>query len=375
MVRSFQSLMSADPGFNTEQMLTLRVSLPEVTYPEPQERHAFYNQTLQNLRTLPGVQSASTVQTLPLDGSNSWSGVTFEGRAIEDPRDRPSIGYLSIHDDYFETLRIPLIRGRDLEGRDLLGDKARVAIANVTLVERFFPDSDALGRRFRFASPDEDEDPEEVDWFTIVGIVADIRHSGLEEAPRPELYLPAQQRAYTSRTLVLRTHGDPLALAQQVRQAIWDVDPTQPVYGIRTMEQVIHEQTGGARVSAQILGVLAGAALLLAAIGIYGVISFAVSQRTSEIGIRRAIGAQRRDVLTLMLRESVVPIGSGLLAGLVLAFAVSQTVKSILFGISPNDPSTYLWTTVVLAIVALVAIYIPSLRATRVAPLIVLRTE
>lgn len=369
MIRSFQQMQKVDPGFDTDNVLTLRISLPEAAYPEDSQRSSFYREALTRVRALPGVAKAGAVHSLPLGNSNSWRGITIEGQPVDDPSQRYTVGFLAVTDGYQEALGVAVMQGRGFRAEDLVGDE-RPLLINQKMAARYWPESSALGQRLKFGDPDDDEP-----WFTIVGVVADIRHSGLDDPPRPELYMPYQEASYTGMALVIRTSGEPGALVPSVREAIWSVDPALPLYSIRTMDQLIAEDTDGPRIMAQILGVLAIGALVLASVGVYGVISFAVSQRQFEIGIRQTMGAQQRDVFALVIQHGLGPVLIGVVAGLVVALGVTRMTTSLLFGVSPTDPVTYVTITVILLLVALMASVAPARRATRMDPLAVLRAE
>ena len=370
-VRSLQETLRQDPGFDTSDLLTFQVNLPETKYPEPPSRILFFDRLLDELRTLPGAPTVTAVQTLPLAGSNSWRGVTVEGIPLEAPDRRESVGYLQVQDQYFEALDIPLLQGRSFGAADL-DEGANTIAVNRSFVERYWPQGgDPIGQRVRFGWENNEEQP----WLSIVGVVADIRFSGLDDPPRPEIYVPYANTPGRSMTVAIESDADAAALVPLVRAALGRIDPDQPLYSARTMEQLIAEEAAGLRAIAQILGALAAGALALAAVGIYGVITFTVSQRRHEIGIRRAIGAAPRDIVLLTLRQSLVPVAGGLIVGLALSIGFGQALRGLLFGMAHTSPATYAIAVGGLLAVAIAATLLPAARATRVDPLVVLRHE
>jgi putative ABC transport system permease protein len=370
MIRSFLLMQRTDPGFDTEHLLTLRINLLEAKYPEEHQRASFYQQVLERVETLPGVESAAAVNTIPLGGNNSWTSITIEGRVPTDPKEKLFVGYLVITPHYLRSMGIPLLQGRSFNRQDV-ADAPKVVLINQTMARRFWPEEEtAVGRRFKGGDADS-ESP----WLTVVGVVADVKHQNLAQPPRPEMYLPHAQTPSGGMTVVVRAAGDPAGYTSGVRGKVWEVDPNLPVFAVRSMAEVVDRRTAGTRATAQIMGVLAGVALMLAAVGIYGVISYSVSQRTHEIGIRMALGASPRDIFKLVVRQGVILVGSGLLLGLVGALALARVMSSVLFGVTSTDVTTYAGTVLVLVGAALLACYIPARRATRVDPLVALRYE
>ena len=370
MIRSFLLMQRTDPGFDVENLLTLRINLLEAKYPEERQRASFYQQVLERIETLPGVESASAVNTIPLGGSNSWTSITIEGRVPADPKEKLFVGYLVITPHYSRSMGIPLLQGRGFNRRDA-ADAPEVVLINQTMARRFWPEEElVLGRRFKGGDADS-ESP----WLTVMGVVADVKHQNLAQPPRPEMYLPHAQTPSGGMTVVVRAAGDPAGYASSVRGKIWEVDPNLPVFAVRSLAEVVDMRTAGTRATAQVMGVLAGVALMLAAVGIYGVISYSVSQRTHEIGIRMALGASPRDIFKLVVRQGVILVGSGLLLGLVGALALARVMSSVLFGVTSTDVTTYASTVLVLVGAALLACYVPARRATRVEPLVALRYE
>ena len=370
MIRSVQKIYSVDPGFKTQRLFTARIALPETRYPEKAARATFFEQTLDQVRSAPGVRAASLVSTLPLGGWNSWTDVVFEGRPTPAEGEENTAGTLTVGSGYFETLGIPLRKGRGFTDRDTLG-ASPVVVINQTMARRYWrAGEDPIGRRIRRASA-----PPDSPWVTIVGIAADVRHQNLEDPPRPEVYWPQAQQAALELTLVARTSADPLAMAETIRRQVWKVDKELPLFDIRTMDEVIERRTAGPRSLAQVMGGPAAIALLMAALGLYGVLAFSVGERTNEIGIRMALGARSGDILKLVLRQGVILLSTGLVVGLAGALAVTRLLSSLLSGLSASDPVTYISVGLLLCAVALLACYLPARRASRVDPMVALRYE
>jgi putative ABC transport system permease protein len=369
-IRSFTRLLTVDPGFNPENVLTMELSLPRARYPERQKAALFYQQVLQRVNTLPGVQAAAATTILPLSGSNSDSSFVIEGRIPRDAGEIPDEELRIITPDYFRALGVPLIRGRFFAETD--EEKApQVAIINQALARKYFQGEDPLGKRITFDDPRSND----AAWVTIIGVVGDVKHRGLNVQPKPEYYLPNLQRPQRSMILAVRTSADPRSVTASVRKEILAVDPDQPVSNIRTMNDVISTSVAAQRLSTTMLGIFAGIALVLAAVGIYGVMSYAVTQRTHEIGIRMALGAQRRDVLRMIIKEGMTLAILGVGIGLVASFALTRVMSSLLYDVSVTDPLTFIGLSLLLSVVALLACGIPARRATRVDPMVALRYE
>ena len=276
----------------------------------------------------------------------------------------------AVSPSYFKVMGIPLLRGREFDDRDAAGAPP-VAIINQTFAQRFFPGEDPIGKRYVYGQPG----PDNNSWITIVGIVGDMRRTGFDRPVRPETFLPESQDPDNSLTIVARTAGDPAALAGALRNEVWAIDKDQSVYEIKTMEQTLSEMLSQRRFNTLLLGIFAAVALTLAAVGIYGVMSYSVSQRTHEIGIRMALGAQTRDVLSLVVRQGMILAVAGVGVGLLASFGLTRVMSTLLYGVSATDPLTFLVIPVVLTGVALTACFVPARRATKVDPMLALRYE
>ena len=370
LIRSFARLTAVDPGFRTEGVLSLQVLLPEAKYPDDPQQSAFTARALERLRALPGVTAAGMVSNLPMSGEENIEGLEIEGRPKPKPAEIPLADFRRASPGYFDTMGIRRVRGRLIEERDV--EKAPlVAVIDETLARAYWPGEDPIGKRFRFGGFGQTDEP----WRTVVGIVGNVRHSGLHVDPRPQLYIPQAQLGSGSQYFVLRTEGDPKRLIKDARSAVFAVDRDQPVAEILTLEQVVAESMAGRQFNMVLLGVFAALALVLAAVGIYGITSYSVAQRTREMGLRMALGAQPGTVLRMVLREAGALALAGLVAGLVLAFAATRLMASLLFGVPANDPATFASVAAALALVSLFAAYLPGRRATRVDPMAAFRAD
>ncbi len=367
-LKSLVRLLGVEAGFDSHNVLTARLALPEAKYSKPSQIDSFYQQALQRIQALPGVVSAAAATELPLEGGSN--GVVYiEGQPIpKDMWSSPLVEWCVITPDYFHTLRIPLIEGRDFTLRDT--DKSRlVAIINETMARRFWPKQDAVGKRF---SQGFEKNPK---WITVAGVVGDIREFGLNQPPIPEAYFPAYVQHRADMALVIRTSTPPLGQISAVRKAIHDLDPQLPAYNPQTLSQIVSKSSQQQSFLALLLALFAALALILAAVGIYGVISYSVSQRTHEIGIRIALGAQKRDVLQLVLGQGLRLALAGVGIGIVAALVLTRLMTSLLYGVKPSDPLTFVVVSGVLIAVALLACYIPARRAAKVDPMVALRYE
>ena len=371
LINSFLHLRNVDPGFRAENVLTMKIVLPEARYPDKGRRSVFYDALIRRVENLPGVTSAAVVTDVPLTNSGNSVGVSIEGRADPAPDRIPIVITRMISSRYFKVMSIPLLKGRELNE----GDKAEsqpVAVISETTARLFWPAEDPLGKRIRVGSGPNNSNP----WLLIVGVVKDVRQYELGVEPKPQMYLPhAQNEFFYPCALVVRTNVNPLSLAEAVRRTVWEIDKDQPVSDISSMEEVVSESVARQRFSMLLLGVFASLALILAAVGIYGVMSYTVAQRTREIGIRMALGAQRGDVLRLTVGQGLRLVSVGVLIGLAAAFVLTRVMASLLFGVSPTDLTTFITISVVLISVAALASYLPALRATKVDPMFALRYQ
>jgi putative ABC transport system permease protein len=368
LVRSFLTLVKTDPGFNANSLLTMNLILPAAKYKEDPQRVAFYSDLISRVKAIPGVQSTALVNYLPLGGSNSSDSFLIEGVPEPPPGQEFGGRYRVCTPDYFQTMGITILKGRPFTEQDNAGAPP-VVIVNETFARRHWPNDEALGKRIRFYGP-----IERAPWMQIVGVIRDVKHE-LNIPVTPEYYLPHAQDAWNSMVLVTKTAGEPSAMAGVIRQQVWAIDKDQPVFDVRTMEQVRSISVALYSFSSVTLGIFAGVALLLAAVGIYGVMAFAVTQRTHEIGVRMALGARSRDVLKLMVVNGMKLAFIGVAVGLVGAWALSRFMEKLLFGVGATDVMTFTFVSVCLLFAALLACYIPARRATKVDPLVALRYE
>jgi putative ABC transport system permease protein len=362
LLRSLHRLGEVSLGFPTERLLTLRIALPEASYPDERSNSAFYDRLLAAVAALPGVASAGVVDDLPLASENSNGSFEIVGRPPWPRGQEPITEYLSASPGYFATLGVPLLRGRGFTAADTAAS-APVVLVSETFARRFFPGGNAVGQRLKlWGNPCE-----------IVGVLADVRRRGQHREPLPETYLPLPQRPRGTMSLVVRTHGDPQALAGAVRAQVQAVDPKQAVFAVRTMEEMLAESVSLRRFQALLLSLFAGIALLLASLGIYGVMAYHVSQRTQEMGIRMALGAPVERIRAMVVREGMLLCGLGLVLGAAGAVAASRLLGTLVFGVGPLDPPSYLAAAALLLAVGLLASWLPARRATRVDPVNALR--
>ena len=369
LIRSFILLQQVKPGFNPKHLLSVELSLPPAKYTEIQQVQ-FFDQLLGMLGQQPGVEGVAISTDLPLGGNADFLAFSVEGRPLA-PTDRtPDAEVRIISPEYFRTLQIPLWSGRILTDRDT-NDVPDAVVINETLARKYFPGEDPLGKRITFGNPQAPD----VEWFSIVGVVGDVRGTRLSDEPYAQLYTSYRQTPRRSFSLILRTAGEPTAMLNTVREKIWALDRQQPLYNVRTVDQVLAQAVARPRFNMLLISILAGVALVLASVGIYGVISYSVTQRTHELGVRMALGATAGDVLKLVIGQGMLLAGIGLGIGLVAAFAVTRIMASLLFGVSASDPLTYLGLAVLLGAIAFLACYIPARRATKVNPVTALRAE
>jgi putative ABC transport system permease protein len=366
LMKSFVRLQNVNPGFDSHHVLTAEVSLPKLQYPDNKSIVHFGDEAQRRIATLPGIQAVGLTTVLPLAGTNGDSSFAIEGRPDDRSTPNPDEEKREVSPGYFRAIGTPLIRGRFFTEADN-ADAPLVIIVNQTFARKFWPNEDAVGKRIVMGgmSPD----PK---WITIVGIVGDIRHAALDVEPKPEMYVPFAQDPYKSMIFAVRGTQDPRNLASAIRSQIQSIDPGLPLANIRTFDAVIAESVAPRRLSVVLLGVFAAVAVLLATVGIYGVMSFLVVQRTHEIGVRMALGAQRADVMRLVIGRALKLIAIGTAIGLLMALFSTRALQALLYRVSAVDLPTFFFVTFVLGLVALAASYLPAQRATRADPMIAL---
>jgi predicted permease len=366
--RSFVRLLSVDPGFNSENLLTMRVFLSPVRFPENDPKAAVVlHQMLEQVRAIPGVKSAGLVNTLPITGGAATNFV-IQGRPALSPRDEPIANVNIVDSGYFRAIGIPLVTGREFTENDTQ-QSARVMIINETMAKQFWANESPIGKRVTMRNWGPPMTGE------VVGIVGDTRADGIAENISPMIYWPYFQFPQNFNSFVVRADGDPTRLIAPIKERIWSVDKTLPISKIATMDQLISDSLARRRLNMILLSIFATVALLLAAVGIYGVMSYSVSRRTNEMGVRIALGAQATDVLILILKQGLSVAALGMAVGIAAALALTRLMSSLLFGVSATDPFAFGAVAIALVIVALVACYIPARRATRVDPMTALRNE
>jgi putative ABC transport system permease protein len=380
-VRSFLRLQQVDPGFSPSGVLSLQMTLSRGRYGDPERIARFYTEALDRLGALPGVTGAAAVEYLPLSGLDGSTGFYIEGRPSPARADEQQTHYRSVSGGYFTVMRIELAAGRHFSDRDAAGGP-RVAIVNEAMARRYWPGENPIGRRVALDfeamkfHPDRAPDLDIPSGMReIVGIVRDIRHGSLRSSPVPEVYVPYQQRPTGDMTLVLRSSGDPLALAAPAREMIRAIDPNQPIAHVETLSNLLAASVAPPRTNFLLLSVFAAVALLLAMVGVYGLLSYTVVQRTPELGIRLALGGQPGNIRLLILREGLRLVLAGVLFGVPAALALAHTLRSLLFGVSATDAVTLAGAVATLVAVASIATYIPARRATRVDPMEALRSD
>ena len=373
LIRSFTKLASVDPGFHATQALTFELSLPDSRYEQEPQQVGFFDQLLPRLRAIPGVQSAGAAMSLPMSGSNFVLTFEVAGRPPVPPSQQPAMQIRVATTEYFQTIGIPLKRGRSFREDDRLGSPPVVLITE-SAARQYFPSEEPIGKTITLGWGRGKGTPRA--GGEVVGIVGDVKETGLDEAEPPQLYMPYRQWPVQSMSVVLKTAVPPATVADAARRAVYATDPNMPAANVRTLEQIVARSISQPRFYTTLLAIFAGLALVLAAIGIFGVLSYAVAQRTREIGIRMALGAQERTVLGLVVRQALLLAAAGVGIGVILALGLSRSlVSKMLFSTSPHDAATFVTVAALLGAVALVASYIPARRATRVDPIVALRSE
>jgi len=367
LIKSFYRLLQVDPGFVPERVLTMDLSLTDARYPAPQQKSEFFSQVLRRVESLPGVRSAALADSLPLSpyqGFLLMSPNHLLPRAALSSSTTVMMRMLTVSPGYFYTLGIPVLKGRTFTDHD--DEQAlKVAVVNEALARHLWPTEDPIGKQF----------PPPRGNFTVVGVVGNIHHEGLSQETEAEFYVPYFQSPGDSVQLAVRSAADPDSIVSAVRAQIRDVDPDQPLYHVATLQQVLSESLAPRRFNMLLLGIFAGIALPLATVGIYGVMAFSVTQRTHEIGIRMALGAQKGDVLRMVVGQGLKLALIGVAIGIAGALALTRFLSSLLYGVKPTDPLTFVAVSLILTAVALLASYMPARRATKVDPMVALRYE
>jgi putative ABC transport system permease protein len=369
MIKSFMRLQQVSPGFEPNNLLTMNIALPRQKYKEAQQSNAFFDQLVEQIKTLPGVKSVGGIDPLPFSNSNVSTGFVVEGAPEVPLSDRPDVGQRAVTPTYFETMGIPVLKGRSFTAQDR-DNTPHVIIVNEALASRYWPNQDVMGKRLGFA-----DDPSKQSWREIVGVVGNVKHFGLETEANPEVYFPYQQLPKNFMSVVVRTSSDPMSMIPAIRSQVSTIDKDQPVFDIMTMDQRLAKSVASNRFVMLLLGTFSVLALGLAAVGLYGAMAYMVSQRTQEIGLRMALGASRSDVFKLVVGKGMRLAIIGTAIGLVASLALTRVMRTLLFEVTPNDALTLVIVPVVLLTVALLACYIPARRATNVDPLTSLRDE
>ncbi len=365
MIKSFARLLNVSTGFNPENVLTFNIALSNSKYNTSEQVTAFYQQTLERISALPGAQSAAAIAALPLAGGFGSRYFGIEGRPPQPPGQGFNANLNVSSPGYFQTMNIPLVAGRDFDERDVMKSPP-VAVINQEMARRYWPDEDPIGKRLAVGNDA---------WRMIVGVVGDVKQSTLDAETRPEMFWPYYQMGLTFATIAVRTSGEPEMLTASLRSEMQSIDKDLPLYNIKTMDKVVSESVSSRRLNVLLLGTFGGLALVLAAVGLYGVMSYSVTQRTREIGIRMALGANRSDVLRLVIGQGLILTLIGVAVGLGAAVGLTRLMSSLLYGVSATDSITFAFISLLLTGVASAASYIPARRAMKVDPMIALRYE
>jgi predicted permease len=373
LIKSFWLLQKVDPGFRAERILTAGVTLPRSKYDEPVKINNFFNQLSERVAAVPGVESVSIAYDHPLQ-SNWLDSFEIEGSVASAGGRSPSANFIPVGPNYFETVRAEILSGRSFTPQDD-ADHPGAAIVNEAFVQHYFPNENPLGRRLKPGPPGRIWEGKKLTSFEIVGVVRNVKFGGLAATSEPAYYLPAAQAPLGDMTILVRTTSDPKSIVSGLRQAVWAIDRNQPISNVNTLEQIVSDSIAQPRLNMLLMMLFGGLAMLLSAVGIYGLLSYAVTQRTQEMGIRMALGANVTDVLTLVLKQGMFLALVGEAIGLAGAFALTRLMRGLLFGVTPTDTTIFAGVVVVLTLTALLACYLPARRATKVDPLVALRYE
>jgi predicted permease len=366
LLRSFDKLLSVDVGFKPQQLLSLEYRLPRNRYKDESSQWNFHRQAVERMQEVPGVESASLVRGLPFSGNGGTAAIVLPDREPPAKGSEPEVSFNTAMPNYFETIGIPLIKGRVFNNQDQ-ANTPLVVVINQLMAQRFWPGQDPLGKQVKFV--------EDGSTATIIGVVGDAKHFWVEEQQTPQMYATFAQAPGIFATAVIRTKVDPMSLAEPIKQAVWRVDPDQPMWKIRTVEFLVNRSVADRKFLMALMGIFASLALILTVIGLYGVVSYMVNQRTQEIGIRMALGAQIADIMRMVLRQGMLLVFTGVALGLAAAWMLTRLLTRLLYQVSATDPLTFSVIALLLTTVALLACYIPARRATKVDPLVALRYE
>ena len=370
MLHSLYNLLSVDPGFKTSNVLSMRLSLNWTKYQKSEISRSFLHQTLERVGALPGVQSAAMSMAVPLnsDMGPMKAAILIEGQPAHPDEPLPQIDFAIVSPDYFRVLGVSLLAGRSFLASDAV-DAPPVVIVNERMARRYWPHQNPIGRRVAFGSVNDRK------WASVVGVARDIHQYGLDKQPTETIYFPPDQTGMTNGSLLVRTSGNPMYLASQIEKIIHQIDPQQLVVDVRTLEQIRSAQLGTPRVTSVLLSLFTAVALFITIVGISGTLALSVARRSKEIGVRIALGATRQNILRNVLTRGLFPVLIGLGAGLLAAAFATRVLASMLFGIKPDDPTTFIAIAILLLVVAVLGCLIPARRAAMVDPMIVLRTE
>jgi putative ABC transport system permease protein len=366
LMQSFSRLMKVNPGFSSDHLMTFLVNLPPARYARPEIQTHFYRQLTERVKSIPGVDSVGFTSYLPLSGAIRFVYFCPEGTVCQGVGKDPLTAMRQVSTGYFDTVRTPLLQGRAFTERDTASTPP-VVVVNQTVADRYWPGQNPIGRHLA--------NSRDMIQREVVGVVADVKFNALNVASSEEMYLPLEQIPWPTTTLMVRSAANPEALVSAVRAKVAEIDPTLPVSSIATMESVVATSVAQPRILSEFVGVFAGFALLLAAIGIYGVMAYSVAARTQEMGIRMSLGAEPRDILKLVVKQGMRLALIGVAIGVVASLALTRLISTLLFGVSASDPLAFSLAAAVLVVTALAACYLPARRATRVDPMIVLRYE